>query len=105
MNTCKNCSFFYYILYFFRGRFGEIQTFCLYLQCSKIIDIFIRREVVDAHEMGIFYTPSTAHTRILYTAFGCLSRNLYLTSECCLLIFEQREMAAVLFSAYLLKNQ
>lgn len=47
-----------------------------------------------------FYTQSFARTRILYTAFGCLSRIDKLTFPGMSIDCKQREMAAVLFSAY-----
>ena len=35
---------------------------------KKTIDIFIRREVVDAHEMGIFLYPEhCSYTNIIYS--------------------------------------
>lgn len=72
---------------------------------KKTIDIFIRREVVDAHEMGIFLYPEhCSYTNIIYSLRLPLPKSLP-HFRVCLLIFEQRDMAAVLFSAYLLKNQ
>ena len=44
-----------------------------------------------------FYTQSFARTRILYTAFGCLSRIDKLTFPGMSIDCKQREMAAVLF--------
>lgn len=33
------------------------NLFLIFAMLKKTIDIFIRREVVDAHEMGIFFIP------------------------------------------------
>lgn len=69
MNTCKIIvRFFTIFLYFFAEGLEKSKPFFLYLQCSKIIDIFIRREVVDAHEMGIFLYPEhCSYTNIIYS--------------------------------------
>ena len=68
---------------FLQKVWSNPNLFLIFAMLKKTIDIFIRREVVDAHEMGIFLYPEhCSYTNIIYSLRLPLPKSS-ITPMCC----------------------